>query len=122
MTISPELIEKEILIPINRASGSGKQTSNINYIIRADEFAIEIPESWIPKPSFSLDEWCESELEQELSVLSNRNCGDNPNGTEETSEDEEVRQRTLTINSNLLTYTKNMTNTNGNFSTKISWF
>ena len=118
-----ELIEKEILTPIKRASGSGKQTSNINYIIRAGKFPTKIPDSWLPKSAFNLDEWCEAELEKELSVHEKRNCGDNHNGTEEMFEDEPGRQRTVTSNNNLLTYAEdlNSTNTNGNFPTKISF-
>ncbi len=112
-----ELVDKKILFTIKRSKGNGLQTSNLNYIVRVEEFETVIPDSWLPKPAFDLDEWCDANLEKELAVLGKRNSEYNLEGTERTSEKDESVPRTVTINSNLNNSSpiSNLEKTNENF-------
>lgn len=114
-----ELEDNKILEVIGRASGNGIQTSNINIIIRTDQWAIKRPPSWIPSEGFDLDKWCLKNLDEEGRVQPEPAISGKNDGTEDTTQEDERMQRTLTINSNLNNYpvSKNLTTTNGSFTT-----
>lgn len=76
-----ELIDKGILTVHGMASGYRVQTSNMNKILRVDNFEIKRPASWLPTEPLDIDAWCELNLldeqtvepEYELSVIENMN-------------------------------------------------